>query len=382
VTGAGPGELIGKLNYTTCLFTEEVTGTVICGRYSPRSRVLCGPGPGTCRRSSSATGPRPCSRCQRECCSASSLTSSTSSFTCSSAARTRCSSTPTGSSSAGRLDQRRLAEFAAAAVPADPTWTRTRPRILASAVSDTGDDACLLAPHRLSGHWPARSAGRRVRPWQARRRAPRSARRPCPGELRHRPLAPGSPIAPARPGSRSSRLSASASDAGSLGGTSSPVTPPSTTSGMPPTRDATTAGRAGHRLQVHDPEWLVYRRAHERQGVREQLDDLRLRQHLRDSRAPRTATTAARPPARRPRRELRRVRRPRAEHELRGGSSEAAARSSTGTPFCRVIRPRRSRTAATGRRRAWRGRRSRIGRVLGGVDAVAYHPHPFGGYLR
>ncbi|HEY3878372.1 MAG TPA: PP2C family protein-serine/threonine phosphatase, partial [Trebonia sp.] len=40
VTGADPDELIGKLNYMTCLFAEGVTGTVICGRYSPESRVL------------------------------------------------------------------------------------------------------------------------------------------------------------------------------------------------------------------------------------------------------------------------------------------------------------------------------------------------------
>ena len=40
VTGADPGELIAKLNYAACLFAEGVTGTVICGRYSPRSRVL------------------------------------------------------------------------------------------------------------------------------------------------------------------------------------------------------------------------------------------------------------------------------------------------------------------------------------------------------
>jgi hypothetical protein len=52
---------------------------------------------------------------------------------------------------------------------------------------------------------------------------------------------PASPIAAARPGSRSSALSASASAAGSSGGTSRPVTPSSTTSGMPPTREATTA---------------------------------------------------------------------------------------------------------------------------------------------
>src|ERR1700758_2704360 len=40
VTGADPGELIGQLNYAMCLFAEGVTGTVICGRYSPGSRVL------------------------------------------------------------------------------------------------------------------------------------------------------------------------------------------------------------------------------------------------------------------------------------------------------------------------------------------------------
>jgi len=38
-----------------------------------------------------------------------------------------------------------LAEFAAAAVPADPDLDAHASRILASAVSDTGDDACLLA---------------------------------------------------------------------------------------------------------------------------------------------------------------------------------------------------------------------------------------------
>jgi hypothetical protein len=40
---------------------------------------------------------------------------------------------------------------------------------------------------------------------------------------------------------RSSAFIASASAAGSSGGTSSPVAPSATTSGMPPTRDATTA---------------------------------------------------------------------------------------------------------------------------------------------
>ena len=38
-----------------------------------------------------------------------------------------------------------LAEFAAAAVPADPDLEAHAARIMAAAVSDTGDDACLLA---------------------------------------------------------------------------------------------------------------------------------------------------------------------------------------------------------------------------------------------
>jgi serine phosphatase RsbU (regulator of sigma subunit) len=40
VTGAEPGELVAKLNCAVCLFNEDVTGTVVCGRYSPHTRVL------------------------------------------------------------------------------------------------------------------------------------------------------------------------------------------------------------------------------------------------------------------------------------------------------------------------------------------------------
>ena len=39
-TGAEPDELIAALNRSACLFTEGVTGTVICGRYSPGDRML------------------------------------------------------------------------------------------------------------------------------------------------------------------------------------------------------------------------------------------------------------------------------------------------------------------------------------------------------
>ncbi len=146
VTGVDPDELIGKLNYTTCLFAEGVTGTVICGRYSPRTRVLrwarAGHLPPVLVRDGTAT----------------------------------VQPMPEGMLLGVRLDndyeqlrlqlrggdtllfytdgliERRaasisdaLAEFAATAVPADPDLDRHTSRILASAVSDTGDDACLLA---------------------------------------------------------------------------------------------------------------------------------------------------------------------------------------------------------------------------------------------
>jgi serine phosphatase RsbU (regulator of sigma subunit) len=39
-TGAGPGELLRHLNYSACHLTEGIAGTVVCGRYDPDIRVL------------------------------------------------------------------------------------------------------------------------------------------------------------------------------------------------------------------------------------------------------------------------------------------------------------------------------------------------------
>jgi hypothetical protein len=39
-TGAGPGELLRLLNYAACHLTEGIAGTVVCGRYDPGTRVL------------------------------------------------------------------------------------------------------------------------------------------------------------------------------------------------------------------------------------------------------------------------------------------------------------------------------------------------------
>ena len=39
-TGAGPAELLGHLNYAACHLTEGIAGTVVCGQYEPRTRML------------------------------------------------------------------------------------------------------------------------------------------------------------------------------------------------------------------------------------------------------------------------------------------------------------------------------------------------------
>jgi serine phosphatase RsbU (regulator of sigma subunit) len=146
VTGADPGELIGKLNYMTCLFGEGVTGTVICGRYSPESRVLrwarAGHLPPVLVRGGIATvqpmpdgmllGVQPDTEYEQLALQL--RTGDTLLFYTDGLIERRAASISDA-----------LAEFAAAAVPADPDLDALASRILASAVSDTGDDACLLA---------------------------------------------------------------------------------------------------------------------------------------------------------------------------------------------------------------------------------------------
>jgi serine phosphatase RsbU (regulator of sigma subunit) len=146
VTGADPAELIGKLNDTTCLFTEEVTGTVICGRYSPYSRVLrwarAGHLPPVLVRDGAATvqpmpeglllGVQPDAGYEQLYLQL--RPGDTLLFYTDGLIERRAASISDA-----------LAEFAAAAVPADPDLDAHVTRILASAVSDTGDDACLLA---------------------------------------------------------------------------------------------------------------------------------------------------------------------------------------------------------------------------------------------
>ena len=146
VTGADPGELIGKLNYMTCLFAEDVTGTVICGRYSPRSRMLrwarAGHLPPVLVRDGTATvqpmpegmllGVQPDTEYEQLYLQL--RGGDTLLFYTDGLIERRAASIGDA-----------LTEFAAAAVPADPDLDALASRILASAVSDTGDDACLLA---------------------------------------------------------------------------------------------------------------------------------------------------------------------------------------------------------------------------------------------
>jgi len=39
-TGAGPADLLRYLNYAACHLTEGIAGTVVCGRYDPETRIL------------------------------------------------------------------------------------------------------------------------------------------------------------------------------------------------------------------------------------------------------------------------------------------------------------------------------------------------------
>lgn len=145
-TGADPHELLARLNYAACLFTEGVTGTVICGMYNPRSRILrwarAGHLPPVLVRGEVAeTQPLPEGMllgveldAQYEQVTLQLRTSDTLLFYTDGLIERRAASISDA-----------LAEFATAAVPADPDVDAHVARILASAASDTGDDACILA---------------------------------------------------------------------------------------------------------------------------------------------------------------------------------------------------------------------------------------------
>jgi serine phosphatase RsbU (regulator of sigma subunit) len=146
VTGEDPGVLLSKLNYAACLFTEGVTGTVVCARYVPRSRMLRWARAGhlppvLLRAGQAAVQPMPEGMllgveldAPYEQLNLQLRSGDTLLFYTDGLIERRAGSISDG-----------LVEFAAAALPADPDLDAHVARILASAASDTGDDACLMA---------------------------------------------------------------------------------------------------------------------------------------------------------------------------------------------------------------------------------------------
>ena len=145
-TGAGPAELLRHLNYASCHLTEGIAGTVICGRYDPETQVLrwarAGHLPPVLVREGEARmlplpggvllGLDPDAEYEE--------------------AVLPMHSGDTLLLFTDGLVERRgdsisdaLSQFTEASVPAGPDAASHADRILSSAVSDTGDDACLVA---------------------------------------------------------------------------------------------------------------------------------------------------------------------------------------------------------------------------------------------
>ncbi len=145
-TGAGPAELLRHLNYASCHLTEGIAGTVVCGRYDPETRVLrwarAGHLPPVLVRDGTAEmlplpdgvllGLDPDAEYE-EATLAMRGGDTLLLFT------------------DGLIERRAdsisdaLREFTAAAVPAGADAAAHADRILDNAISDTGDDACLVA---------------------------------------------------------------------------------------------------------------------------------------------------------------------------------------------------------------------------------------------
>jgi serine phosphatase RsbU (regulator of sigma subunit) len=145
-TDAGPAELLRHLNYASCHLTEGIAGTVVCGRYDPETRVLrwarAGHLPPVLVRDGAAEmlplpdgvllGLDPDAEYEE-------------------AVLPMRSGDTLLLFTDGLVERRAdsisdaLREFTAAAVPAGPDAASHADRILDHAVSDTGDDACLVA---------------------------------------------------------------------------------------------------------------------------------------------------------------------------------------------------------------------------------------------
>jgi serine phosphatase RsbU (regulator of sigma subunit) len=150
-TGAGPAELLRHLNYAACHLTEGIAGTVVCGRYDPETRVLrwarAGHLPPVLVRDGAAEMlPLP----------AGVLLGLDPDAEYEEATLPMRGGDTLLLFTDGLIERRAdsisdaLREFTAAAVPAGPDVSAHADRILNHALSDTGDDACLVAVRILS----------------------------------------------------------------------------------------------------------------------------------------------------------------------------------------------------------------------------------------
>jgi PAS domain-containing protein len=149
ITGAGPAGLLKHLNYAACHLTEGIAGTVICGQYDPNARVLrwarAGHLPPILARGGTTEAlPLPggvllgldpdaeYEEATTQLCGGDTLLLFTDGLI---ERRDRSISDALGE----------LTEAAAPVGAPDPDASSLADRILHSAVSDTGDDACLVA---------------------------------------------------------------------------------------------------------------------------------------------------------------------------------------------------------------------------------------------
>jgi serine phosphatase RsbU (regulator of sigma subunit) len=149
-TGAEPDELLGLLNRAVCLYAEELTGTVVCGRYTPESRELRWARAGhlplvLVREGAAQIPPMP-----------DGMLLGIGAGARYQLLRLRLRAGDTLLFFTDGLIERKaasisdaLAEFAAAAAPVGADLGGHVAGLLAGAVSDTGDDACLLAARIL-----------------------------------------------------------------------------------------------------------------------------------------------------------------------------------------------------------------------------------------
>jgi serine phosphatase RsbU (regulator of sigma subunit) len=144
-TEEGPAELLGHLNYAACHLTEGIAGTVVCGRYDPQTRLLrwarAGHLPPVLVRDGAARAlPLP-----------DGVLLGLDPDAVYEEASTQLRVGDTLLLFTDGLIERRsgsisdaLRDFTAAAAPAGPDARSHADRILAAAISDTGDDACLV----------------------------------------------------------------------------------------------------------------------------------------------------------------------------------------------------------------------------------------------